>query len=129
MMDAARSGREEFLDGFTTDFFSANGELKVSAQQREDALELEKAASDTALVACIDAFGRTDFRADLAKISLPTLVIHGDSDATVPFEVSGKRSAEALANSTLVVIKDGPHGLNVSHAAEFNQALLDFLAS
>lgn len=128
MMDAARSGREEFLDGFTTDFFSAAGELKVSEQQRQDALELEKLASDTALVACIDSFGRTDFRADLAKISLPTLVIHGDSDATVPFEVSGKRSAEALENSTLVVVKDGPHGLNVSHADEFNQALLEFLA-
>jgi pimeloyl-ACP methyl ester carboxylesterase len=46
----------------------------------------------------------------------------------VPFEVSGKRSAEAIAGSTLVVIEDGPHGINASHAEEFNRALLDFLA-
>ncbi len=128
MMESARSNRVEFLDGFTTDFFSANGDLKVSEAQRQEALELGKSASDGALVACIDAFGRTDFRADLAKISLPTLVIHGDGDATVPFAVSGKRSAEALQNGTLVVVQDGPHGINVSHADEFNQALLDFLA-
>jgi len=62
------------------------------------------------------------------KVTVPTLVIHGDSDATVPFDVSGKRSAEAIAGSTLVVIEDGPHGTNASHAEEFNRALLDFLA-
>ncbi|WP_276313843.1 alpha/beta fold hydrolase [Solihabitans fulvus] len=59
---------------------------------------------------------------------MPTLVIHGDSDLIVPFEVSGKRSAEAIANSTLVLIEGSPHGLNASHAREFNKALLDFLA-
>ena len=47
---------------------------------------------------------------------MPTLVIHGDSDGTVPFEVSGKRTAETVAGAQLVVVEDGPHGLNVSHA-------------
>ena len=55
--------------------------------------------ADAALAGCIAAFGRTDFRDDLAKIAVPTLVIHGDGDATVPFEVSGKRSAEAISDS------------------------------
>ena len=59
---------------------------------------------------------------------MPTLVIHGDTDAIVPFEVSGKRTAEAIAGSTLVVVEGGPHGINVSHADEFNRALLEFLA-
>jgi len=58
----------------------------------------------------------------------PTLVIHGDSDAIVPYEVSGKRSAELIEGARLVVIKDAPHGFNASHAEEFNQALLSFLA-
>ena len=58
---------------------------------------------------------------------MPTLVIHGDSDAIVPFEVSGKRSAESIAGSKLVVIEDGPHGINASHPTEFNEALLEFL--
>ena len=55
-------------------------------------------------------------------------MIHGDSDAIVPFEVSGKRSHELIAGSELVLIEGGPHGLNATHAAEFNRALLDFLA-
>jgi pimeloyl-ACP methyl ester carboxylesterase len=121
--------REEFLDGFTTDFFSVDGELKVSEADRRQALALEASARDEALVACVDAFARTDFRADLERIEVPSLVIHGDGDAIVPFEVSGQRTAEALTDSTLVVVRDAPHGFNVSHREEFNEALLDFLAS
>ena len=128
MKSGVRDDRAGFLDGFTTDFFSADGELKVSEDQRQQAIALEQPAGDAALVGCIDAFGRTDFRQDLTAIDVPTLVIHGDSDAIVPFEVSGKRSAEAIGNSTTVVVEGGPHGFNVSHAAEFNRALLDFLS-
>ena len=54
---------------------------------------------------CMEAFGTTDFRDDLTKITVPTLVIHGDSDATVPFEGSGKRTHEAIAGSELVVVR------------------------
>ena len=128
MEEGARSDREGFLDGFTTNFFSVDGELKVSEEQRQDALALEALARDEAVVGCIGAFGRTDFRADLAKFDVPTLVIHGDGDAIVPFEVSGKRSAEAIADSTLLVVEGAPHGFNVSHKDEFNAALLEFLA-
>lgn len=60
----------------------------------------------------MEAFGTTDFRDDLGKIMAPVLVIHGDSDGTVPFGGSGRRTNEALAQSELVVIKDGPHGIN-----------------
>jgi len=74
------------------------------------------------------AFATTDFRDDLAKVTVPTLVIHGDGDGTVPFEGSGKRTHAAIRGSELVVIAGGPHGVNVSHAGEFNRALLDFLA-
>ena len=74
------------------------------------------------------AIGTHDVRARLGAITVPTLVIHGDSDQIVPFEVSGKRSAEAIKGAELVVIEGGPHGLNASHAAEFNAALLSFLA-
>ena len=127
MKQGARDDREGFLDGFTKTFFSAGDELKVSEEQRQQALALARPARDEAVLGCIDAFGRTDFRNDLERISVPTLVIHGDSDAIVPFEVSGKRTAEAIEGSTLVVVEGGPHGFNVSHAEEFNRALLDFL--
>ncbi|MFC5676277.1 alpha/beta fold hydrolase [Aeromicrobium endophyticum] len=128
MENGARTDRENFLDGFATNFFSADGELKVTEEQRQDALALAALARDEALVGCIGAFGRTDFRDDLTKVDVPTLVIHGDSDAIVPFEVSGQRTAETIADSTLVVVEGAPHGFNVSHAGEFNAALLDFLA-
>lgn len=128
MKEGVRSGRQEFLDGFTRDFFSADGELQVSEEQRREALALAAPARDEAVLGCIDAFGRTDFRADLEAISVPVLVIHGSADAIVPFEVSGRRAAESIPQAELVVVDGGPHGFNVSHAEELNKALLDFLA-
>ncbi|QYJ03364.1 alpha/beta hydrolase [Nocardioides panacisoli] len=128
MEEGARTDRANFLDGFTTGFFSVGEELKVSEEQRQEALALQQPARDEAVVGCIDAFARTDFRADLPKVDVPALVLHGDSDAIVPLEASGQRTAEAVADSTLVVIEGAPHGFNVSHAAEFNRALVDFLA-
>ena len=58
---------------------------------------------------------------------MPTLVIHGDSDVIVPIEGSGQRTHHAIEGSELVVIEGGPHGINASHAREFNEALLRFL--
>ncbi len=125
-----RGDRLAFLDGFTRSFFAAGDrEDLISEPQRLYAREIAAFASPKGTLDCITAFGRTDFRADLEKVTVPTLVIHGDSDGIVPFDVSGRRSAEALANSTLVVVQGGPHGFNATHADEFNSALLDFLAS
>ena len=120
--------RIAFLDGFSTGFFSAGGTLKVSEAQRNYAVSIAAIASPKGTLDCVHAFAHTDFRADLAKVTVPTLVIHGDSDAIVPFEVSGARTHKAIAGSTLVLIKGAPHGFNLSHAAEFNKGLLDFLA-
>ena len=121
--------RIAFLDGFSTGFFSAGGTLKVSEAQRNYALSIAAIASPKGTLDCVHAFAHTDFRADLAKVTVPTLVIHGDSDAIVPFEVSGARTHKAIVGSTLVLVKGAPHGFNLSHAAEFNKGLLDFLAS
>lgn len=63
----------------------------------------------------------------MKRITVPTLVIHGDSDAIVPFEASGKRSHGMIPGSSLVLIEGGPHGFNATHAEQFNHALLDFL--
>jgi pimeloyl-ACP methyl ester carboxylesterase len=119
--------QDAFYDQFTTEFFSVNGELKVTEQQRQDALALCKQADKKAALACMEAFGSTDFRDDLLKVSVPTLVLHGDGDATVPFEGSGKRTHEAIDGSELHVIAAGPHGCNVSHPDEWNAALIEFL--
>ena len=121
--------RIAFLDQFSKGFFSAGGELRVSDAQRKYALEIATFASPKGTLDCISAFARTDFRADLKKITVPTLVIHGDQDAIVPFELSGKRTVASIPGAKLAVIKGGPHGLLASHPKEVDAALLSFLAS
>lgn len=119
---------DEFYDGFTGKFFSVNGELKVTEQQRQDAFALCKQADKKAALACMAAFGGTDFRDDLPKVTVPALVLHGDGDAIVPFEGSGQRTHATLSGSELRVITGAPHGCNVSHSEEWNEALIQFLA-
>jgi pimeloyl-ACP methyl ester carboxylesterase len=125
-----KTDRIGFIDGFITNFFSTDGKTElVSEVQHIYNRLLATFASPKGTLDCIGAFGRTDFRSDVAAVNVPTMIIHGDSDLIVPFEASGKRSHEAIAGSRLVLIEGGPHGLNVTHADRFNRELLDFLAS
>ncbi|MFW6598016.1 alpha/beta fold hydrolase [Propionibacteriaceae bacterium Y2011] len=126
---ALTEDRELFFDGFTKAFFTAGGELAVTDSQRQEALALCRESDEQAALACQHAFSTTDFRDDLTKIDVPTLIIHGDADQIVPFEGSGKRTHEAVTGSRVVLISGGPHGLNVSHHREFNEALVDFCRS
>ncbi len=119
--------RDAFFEDFMKAFFTAGDELKVSEEQREDAVKLCQQSNQEAALGCMEAFATTDFREDLKKIDVPVLVIHGDSDGIVPFEGSGKRTHESIEGSDLVLVEGAPHGLNVSHAEEFNAALLEFL--
>ncbi len=128
--DGVRGDRVAFLDGFMTNFFAAGDRNDlISEPSQLYHREIAAFASPKGTLDCIGAFSYTDFRDDLAKIDVPTLVIHGDSDAIVPFEVSGKRSHEAIANSSLALIEGAPHGFNATHAEQFNRELLAFLAS
>ena len=75
----------------------------------------------------IAAFSATDFREDLAKFDVPTLVVHGDDDQIVPIETTGKASAALIKNSKLIIYKGAPHGLADTHKEQLNQDLLNFL--
>jgi len=75
----------------------------------------------------IAAFSATDFREDLKKFDVPTLVIHGDDDQIVPLDISGKASAAQIKDAKLIVYPGAPHGLTDTHKVRFNQDLLDFL--
>ncbi len=127
MRKALEQDRSAFFDQFTKDFFSANGALQVTESQRRDAVALCQLSAQHAALACMESFSTTDFRDDLKKVTLPTLVIHGDADAIVPIEGSGLRTHRAVPHSQLVIVQGAPHGLNVSHAQAFNEALLSFL--
>ncbi|MFT7722973.1 MAG: alpha/beta hydrolase [Roseateles sp.] len=77
----------------------------------------------------IAAFSATDFREDLKKFDVPTLVIHGDDDQIVPLDISGKASAAQIKGAKLIVYPGAPHGLTDTHKDRFNQDLLEFLKS
>jgi non-heme chloroperoxidase len=124
---AMAQDRAAYFDQFTKNFFSANGVLLVSEAQRHEAIRLCEQSAQHAALACMDAFATTDFREDLKKVAVPTLVIHGDADAIVPFEGSGQRTHRAVRHSRLVTVSSAPHGLNLTHAEAFNEALLSFL--
>jgi pimeloyl-ACP methyl ester carboxylesterase len=124
---ALEQDRSAYFDRFSTDFFSANGVLQVTEAQRAAAIAQCQQSAQHAALSCMDSFGSTDFRDDLSKVTVPTLVIHGDADAIVPFEGSGQRTHRAVPGSRLVMVSGAPHGLNVSHAQAFNDALLTFL--
>lgn len=130
-LDQMRKGLDAdpaaFYEAFSVDFYTAGDKLRVGDDVLENWRAMAAEADVDAALDCIDAFGRTDFRDDLTKIAVPTLVIHGAGDEIVPFEASGRRTAEAIEGAQLHVIEDGPHGCNASHPDEFNAALIDFL--
>jgi non-heme chloroperoxidase len=139
--DAAMAeDRIEFLKTFGKMFFGISAghkvtemltgeERKVPSDSLMDYfLQIESFASPRATRQCAAAFGQTDFTADLQKINVPTLVIHGDSDHTVPFEATGKRAAELIEGSRLEVIEGAPHGLWYTHKREVNRLLFQFLS-
>src|SRR5205814_8019908 len=83
-------------------------------------------ASPAASLACV-ATWHEDFRKDLTRVDVPTLVIHGDADRILPIAASGLRTAKLIKGSRLVVVKDGPHCITWTHANEVNSALVNFL--
>lgn len=125
---ALAADRDRFFDGLTRDFYTAGDELRVTERVRRATLELCHQSSTVAALRTLAAHDTTDFRADVAKVDVPALVLHGDSDRRVPFEGSGRRTHEAIAGSELVLVEGGPHGVTVSHAHEVNRALLAFLS-
>jgi pimeloyl-ACP methyl ester carboxylesterase len=127
MQQALTQDRAAFFEQFSRDFYAANGVLQVSEAQRAEAVALCQQSAQHAALACMHAFANTDFRADLQQLTLPTLVLHGDADAIVPLAGSGQRTHRAVPHSQLVVVPGAPHGLNLSHAQAFNDALLQFL--
>ncbi|WP_367105522.1 alpha/beta fold hydrolase [uncultured Psychrobacter sp.] len=129
-LDGVSGDRIAFLNDFTKNFFTpADGKLLVSKPMRLYNRDIAAFASAKATYDCVKSFAYTDFRDDLEKFDVPTLVIHGDADQIVPLEASGQRSHEMINDSQLHVVKGGPHGINVTHAKEFNEALIKFLDS
>ncbi|CAN5859390.1 alpha/beta hydrolase [soil metagenome] len=130
--DALRAGEladraQLYRDLADGPFFGHNRNNAVS-QGIRDAFWLQSmACGHRAAYECIAAFSATDFRPDLARIDVPTLVIHGDDDQIVPFEVGGKRSADLIDGAVLKVYEGGPHGLPDTDRERLHADLLNFI--
>jgi non-heme chloroperoxidase len=126
---AVAADRYAFFTEFFKNFYNTDVHLgkRVSEQAVQASWNTAAIASATASLACVDTW-HEDFREDVAKIDVPTLVIHGDSDRIVPFSAAGQRTAKLVSGAELVVIKDGPHNVAWTHTDEVNAALLQFLA-
>ncbi|WP_149276178.1 alpha/beta fold hydrolase [Pareuzebyella sediminis] len=126
--NALQKDRVGFLKNFHKGFYNYDDNKdKVSEAQLEYDFIIASHASPRATIQTALAWMHTDFRNELKNVSVPTLIVHGDSDDTVPIATSGEQAAKGIANSTYEVIKGAPHGLNVTHTDKLNEILISFL--
>jgi len=125
---AIAGDRLAFLSEFLRNFYNVDvlGGKLISEQVVQQSWNVAAGASAKGSLDCVTAW-YTDFRKDLPKIDVPTLVIHGDADRIVPIAASGELTAKAVKGARKVVIQGGPHGLTWTHDDQVNKELLDFL--
>jgi non-heme chloroperoxidase len=122
-----KTDRSQYYKDLSAPFYGANRPGSTVSQGVRDAFWLlSMQAGFPAAYDCIKAFSETDFREDLKKFDVPTLVIHGDDDQIVPISVGGLRSAKMIKGAALNVYKGAPHGLMTTHKEQFNTDLLQF---
>src|SRR6202050_740636 len=125
---AVAADRYRFFTEFFKNFYNTDLLLgkRVSEQVVQASWNVAAGASATASLACVPAW-HEDFRKDLSKIDVPTLVFHGDADRILPISASGQRTSKLIKGARLVVVKDGPHCITWTHAEEVNSELVNFL--
>lgn len=125
---AIAADRYAFFTEFFKNFYNTDQLLgkRVSQEAVQASWNVAVGSSPVATLACVPTWYE-DFRKDVARIDVPTLVIHGDSDRIVPFSAAGERTAKLIKGAQLHVVKGGPHNVAWTHAEEVNAALLNFL--
>jgi non-heme chloroperoxidase len=125
---AVAADRYAFFTGFFQNFYNTDVLLgkRVSEQAVQASWNIAASASAIASFACVPTW-HEDFREDLARIDVPTLVIQGDADRVLPIAATGRRTAKLVKGAREVVVKGGPHCITWTHADEVNAELLSFL--
>lgn len=125
---AVAADRYAFFTEFFKNFYNSDPLLgnRVSKDVMHASWNLAASASATASLACVSTWIE-DFRKDVARIDVPTLVIHGDEDRIVPLSAAGQRTGKLIKGARLFVVKGGPHAITWTHAEEVNAELLSFL--
>jgi pimeloyl-ACP methyl ester carboxylesterase len=127
---AVAADRYAFFTDFFKNFYNTDLTLgkQISDQVVQSSWNVASGASPTASYACV-ATWYTDFRKDLPRVDVPTLVIHGDSDRIVPLNAAGLKTSKLIKGARLAQIERGPHGLLWTHADQVNRELLGFLGN
>jgi len=125
--EALTADRAAYFTGWDKNFFNLDQTLgsRISAEAVQDVWNTAVGASPAGTIACVPAW-HTDFRADLPKIDIPVLVMHGTDDRILPIEACGARTHELIPGSEYVPVEGAPHGLCWTHADEVNAELLRF---
>jgi non-heme chloroperoxidase len=120
--------RYAFFKSFLDNFYNVDvlAPDRISDQAWQASFNVAVGSSPHATYACVNTW-LTDFRDDLPKIDVPTLVVHGTEDRILPFETTAARLRELIADVTVVPVEGGPHNIGWTHAEEVNAALLGFL--
>ena len=128
IIQAIKTDRLAYLTAFYDAFYNLDQTLgtRISEEVVRDSWNVAAGASAYGTVACPPTWF-TDFRKDLPKIDVPTLILQGDADRILPIESTGKRLPDLISDSRLVVIEGAPHGMLWTHAKEVNDAFLQFL--
>lgn len=128
IMDSLQNNRVTFLAEFGKQFYNySDNKSKLSEQQLHYDWTIAASASPRATIETAKAWANTDFRPELQNVTVPTLIVHGDADQIVPIETSSEQSSKKIRGNRYEVIKDGPHGLFLTHKEKLNKLLLDFL--
>jgi len=127
--DSLADRSQQYQDLAGGPFFGKNHGMDVSQGMQDAFWRQGLQAGHRNAFESIAAFSATDFRPDLAKVDVPTLVIHGDDDQVVPYEVGGKASAALVEGAQLITYEGAPHGVTDTHKDRLNQDLLDFITS
>lgn len=123
-----KNDRPGFMENFAKDFFGVSiTRHPVSDAFLANNLTHVMETSPIATLECVKAFAFTDFREDIVKINVPTLVIHGDGDKIVPIKATGERSAELIKNASYIIYPDAAHGLWYTEKEQLNKDILAFL--
>jgi len=127
IMKAIATDRLAFLSKFFSDFYNVDvlEGKSISNQVVQFSWNVAVGASPKGTLDCVQAW-LTDFRKDLTRIDVPTLIIQGDADRILPVDATGRRLHEAIKGSRYAEIKDGPHGIIWTHSEEVNRELLAF---
>ena len=129
MLDAIRADRYAFFTSFFENFYNLDENLGSRISEEAVRASWQVAASSSAYASVwAPAAWYTDFRADIDKIDVPTLIMHGTGDRNVPIDLTSRQFAKALPSATYIEIEGAPHGMLWTHREEINKALLDFLA-